>query len=72
MTGWKEIENAKKRIEEIRSEFARECEIIADMCEEEGYPSHGSNYHLRVESSWDSNYKDEWDELWELIPDEEE
>lgn len=41
-------------IEEIcrlESEYAQECEEIADQCAEEGYPSHGSNYDLRCENT---------------------
>lgn len=30
--------------------FKRDCRQIADECAEDGYPSHGSNYDLRVES----------------------
>ena len=30
-------------------EFRERCEEIAQQCVEEGYPSHGSNYDLRVE-----------------------
>lgn len=26
---------------------------IAKQCEEEGYPSHGSNYDLRCEAEWE-------------------
>lgn len=41
-------------IEEIcrlETEYARECEEIADQCAEEGYPSNGSNYDLRCENA---------------------
>lgn len=31
-------------------EFLDACDEIARECEEEGYPSHGLNYSLRVES----------------------
>ncbi len=30
------------------AEYKAECEAISALCEEEGYPSHGSNYELRV------------------------
>ncbi len=33
---------------EVYAEYLAECEAIAEQCEEEGYPSHGSNYELRV------------------------
>ena len=29
--------------------YKAECEEISDQCVEEGYPSYGSNYGLRVE-----------------------
>lgn len=41
-------------IEEIcrfETEYAQECEEIADQCAEEGYPSRGSNYDLRCENA---------------------
>ena len=34
----------------LEEQYAEECEKIAEMCEEEGYPAHGSNYDLRCES----------------------
>lgn len=51
-------------IEEIcrlESEYAQECEKIADQCAEEGYHSHGSNYDLRCENA--RRYYDEQIEL---------
>ncbi len=33
---------------EVYAEYKADCEAIAEQCEEEGYPSHGSNYELRV------------------------
>lgn len=30
-------------------EFSTECEEIAEECEAEGYPAHGSNYDLRCD-----------------------
>ena len=41
---------SKKDVEEIcalEKQYLEECEDIAKQCEEEGYPSHGSNYDLR-------------------------
>lgn len=36
-------------LESVYDEFLVECDEIAEQCEAEGYPSHGSNYELRVE-----------------------
>jgi hypothetical protein len=33
----------------LEEEYTDECERIAEECESEGYPSHGSNYNLRCE-----------------------
>ena len=33
---------------ELYAQYEKECDEIAAQCEEEGYPSHGSNYELRV------------------------
>lgn len=44
----------KADVEEIcrlESEYLSECEEISAQCEEEGYPSHGSNYDLRCEQA---------------------
>lgn len=35
--------------EHLYDEYTARCEAIADQCEAEGYPAHGSNYDLRVE-----------------------
>ena len=35
---------------ELEEAFIEECKEIALECEEEGLPSHGSTYDLRVES----------------------
>lgn len=34
---------------QLEKEYASECASIAEQCEEEGYPAHGSNYELRCE-----------------------
>ncbi len=34
---------------EALAEYDEECERIAEDCAAEGYPSHGSNYELRIE-----------------------
>ena len=44
------MENSNNDIDKLWEEFKEECEEIARQCEEEGYPSHGSNYELRVDS----------------------
>lgn len=43
-------------LEELRKEFEEECADIAAECEAEGYPSHGSNYELRVATLTGSEY----------------
>ncbi len=55
--------NIEKKIEELMNQFRAECEEIAVECQEEGYPSYGSNYELRCESLWQSFYKDDYDDL---------
>lgn len=40
---WKQVSNICK----LEEQFADECDEIASQCEDEGYPSHGSNYELR-------------------------
>lgn len=35
---------------ELYNEYVEACDQIAEECEAEGYPSHGSNYELRVEA----------------------
>lgn len=41
-------------IDRLWEQFNAECEEIARQCEEEGYPSHGSNYELRVDNLMES------------------
>lgn len=41
----------KEEIEDLWREYAEECEVIADMCEAEGYPRYGSNYELRCSNA---------------------
>ena len=38
----------------ISAEFADACSFISEECVEEGYPSHGSNYELRVDEEYSS------------------
>ena len=45
--------------EKIHNQFLAECEEISDECMEEGYPSTGYNYDLRVadlEEWYDGEY----------------
>lgn len=37
-----------------RALYEQWCEEVAEQCEEEGYPSHGSNYELRIEGLWEA------------------
>ena len=67
----KPISNAKRlcifaQIKALKADLAKECEAIADLCEEEGYPSHGSNYELRCEAVRDM-YWDEIEDLYSQI-----
>lgn len=39
----------KNGLDDIYTEYREKCNAIAEECETEGYPSHGSNYELRVE-----------------------
>lgn len=38
----------KNGLEEVYDQYLADCEAISRQCEEEGYPSHGANYELRV------------------------
>lgn len=35
-------------LEDRYDAYLADCDMIAEQCEAEGYPSHGSNYELRV------------------------
>ena len=48
---------------ELEKEQHEEFERIADECEREGYPSHGSNYSLRVEQINREYYQPEFDRI---------
>ena len=48
----------------IKACLRDERNAIAEQCEEEGYPSHGSNYDLRV-SQAESYYDDAYWWVWE-------
>lgn len=39
--------------------YRRECAEVSAECVAEGYPSHGSNYDLRISGLWDEYYE-EW------------
>lgn len=45
---------------EIINAYRAECREIAEQCEAEGYPSHGSNYDLRTDGLWENWYADEY------------
>lgn len=51
--------------DKLYAEYEAACERIAEECEEEGYPSHGSNYELRVE-----RLRESYPELFEEDEDE--
>lgn len=36
-------------LDDLYKDYLAECDAIAEQCVAEGYPSHGSNYELRVE-----------------------
>lgn len=38
--------------EEVMAAIREELDAISEQCEEEGYPSHGSNYELRAAETW--------------------
>ena len=38
--------------EQAMAAYTAECDEIAQQCQEEGYPSHGSNYSLRAEQAY--------------------
>lgn len=58
-------EERDRKVDELYNQFLAECEEIADQCEEEGYPSHGSNYDLRCDDAWNW-YKPAIDELYDV------
>lgn len=47
---------------EVYNEYLEACKDIAVQCEEEGYPSHGSNYEIRCQQLWDEYYSYEMDD----------
>ncbi len=58
---------AKKNAKEeqrnkVLREFYNECAYIAEQCVEEGYPSHGENYDLRV-SELENWYKEMYPDI---------
>lgn len=50
---WYDKEKMDEVLNLIVKEYSAECEKIAELCEEEGYPSNGSNYELRVAGLWE-------------------
>lgn len=51
--------------DKLWQEYTEEYDRIAEECEEEGYPSHGSNYEMRVE-----RLRESYPELFEEDEDE--
>lgn len=47
---------SSNELNELLNEFDAECEQISRECVEEGYPSHGSNYDLRVTQLMELEY----------------
>lgn len=45
-----------ERIDALRSRYKAECEDVADMCKDDGYPSHGENWDLRCDGLWEEYY----------------
>ena len=45
--------------QELYKQYLEECEEIAEQCREEGYPSHGSNYELRVAEAYKFYFGDD-------------
>lgn len=52
----------QERQEYYYNEYLTECEKIAEQCEAEGYPSHGSTYEIRCADLWENYYKYECEE----------
>ena len=42
--------------QELLEAFDAECVDIADQCEEEGLPAHGSTYDVRCAHIWENYY----------------
>lgn len=42
---WAEVNG----LTEVYNQYVEDCEEISEQCVQEGYPSRGSNYELRVE-----------------------
>lgn len=61
-----QISDLQKRIESVEAEYRELRREIARGCMREGYPSHGSNYDLRVEYHG-APYEAELDELYEQL-----
>ena len=45
--------------DKLYAQYLAECEEIAQECEDEGYPSRGSNYEVRCKAIWDRFYADD-------------
>ena len=42
----------EEKIKKLWEEYKEECEEIADLCEEEGFPRYGENYDLRCGNAY--------------------
>lgn len=67
----KRISNSKRleilyRIKVLENQYKEECREIADQCEAEGYPAHGSNYGLRCEAAREL-YDEQIDALYDML-----
>lgn len=68
------MSKTKGNVDNMYDEFLARCDEIADECEAEGYPAHGSNYSLRVENlmrEYPDLFSDETDDDWDSYDDDE-
>lgn len=52
----------EEKIKKLWEEYKEECEEIADLCEEEGFPRYGENYDLRCGNAY-SWYQEQEDTI---------
>jgi len=64
-------EQEPRTYEELLKMFREECAQISEQCEEEGYPSCGTNYELRVEGLWE-RYEQMYPQFFDEEDEEEE
>ena len=55
--------NANTKLDALMEAYRQECREISDLCVEEGYPSHGSNYEVRCASLWEDMYREDYESL---------